>query len=53
MIFKTKKLGLRMFWRGDWEARLGPMMLTILYNGHGDGGVFLRMGHRERHLRWP
>ena len=53
MIFETERFGLRAFWRGDWELRVGRSVLTILYNGRGDGGVFLRAGHRQWHRPWP
>lgn len=53
MIFEMERLGLRAFWRGDWELRVGRCALTILYNGFGDGGVFLLFGRREWYWAWP
>lgn len=53
MIFTTERFGLRAFWRGDWELRVGRCALTILYNGCGDGGVFLLAGYREWYWAWP
>ena len=38
--------------RGDCELRLGRRMLTVLWNGHGDGGVFLKTKRGERHWSW-